>query len=110
MELQQPLIASIKSIISEARAQVYRQTNTVLLQMYWDIGRLIIEDEQHGEKRAEYGKAVLKNLAEELTLEFGKGFDYSNLTNMRNFYQAFPKFDALRQELSWTHYRIPCTG
>lgn len=106
MELQSQLIADIKSVISEARAKVYRQTNTVLLRMYWDIGRLIIEDEQNGEKRAEYGKAVLKNLAEQLTLEFGKGFDYSNLTNMRNFYQAFPKFDALRQELSWTHYRI----
>lgn len=106
MELQSQLIADIKSIISEARAKVYRQTNTALLQMYWDIGRLIVEDEQNGEKRAEYGKAVLKNLAEQLTLEFGKGFDYSNLTNMRNFYQAFPKFDASRQELSWTHYRI----
>jgi len=106
MELQPLLIASIKSIISEARAKVYRQTNTVLLQMYWDIGRLIVEDEQHGEKRAEYGKAVLKNLAEQLALEFGKGFDESNLRNMRQFYLSFPKHDALRPELSWTHYRI----
>lgn len=106
MELQHPLIANIKSIISEARAQVYRQTNTVLLQMYWDIGRLIVEDEQNGEKRAEYGKSVLKNLAEQLALEFGKGFDESNLRNMRQFFVSFPKCDALRPELSWTHYRI----
>ena len=106
MELQHPLIANIKSIISEARAQVYRQTNTVRLQMYWDIGRLIVEDEQHGEKRAEYGKAALKNLAEQLALELGKGFDESNLRNMRQFFVSFPKCDALRPELSWTHYRI----
>lgn len=106
MELQSQLIADIKSVISEARTKVYRQTNTVLLQMYWDIGRLIVEDEQNGEKRAEYGKAVLKNLAEQLTLEFGKGFDESNLRNMRQFFMSFPKCDALRPELSWTHYRI----
>ena len=74
--------------------------------MYWDIGRLIVEDEQHGEKRAEYGKAVLKNLAEQLTLEFGKGFEERNLNNMRAFYRAFPIWNAVRTELSWTHYRI----
>ncbi len=106
MEFQEQLLVSIKSIVHEARTRVYKQTNTILLQMYWDIGRLIIEDEQGGAKRAEYGKAVLKHLAEELTREFGKGFEYTNLTNMRNFYRAFPKFDAVRQELSWTHYRI----
>lgn len=74
--------------------------------MYWEIGQLIVEDEQKGASRAEYGKAVLKNLATQLTLEFGKGFDESNLRNMRNFYLAFEIWDAVRPELSWTHYRI----
>jgi len=66
---------------------------------------LIIEDEQNGNDKAEYGKAILKNLATQLTLEFGKGFDDSNLRNMRTFYKAFPIRDTLRHELTWSHYR-----
>ena len=80
--------------------------NATLLDTYWNIGRLIIEEEQNGNSKATYGKSTLKNLSKELTFEFGKGFDYTNLTNMRNFYLAFPILDALRQELSWTHYRL----
>ncbi|MBV6513756.1 MAG: hypothetical protein FMNOHCHN_03291 [Ignavibacteriaceae bacterium] len=67
--------------------------------MYWEIGRQIVEGEQKGESRAEYGKGVLKKLASGLTREFGKGFEYTNLTNIRTFYRSFPKFDAVRQEL-----------
>ena len=74
--------------------------------MYWEIGRIIVEDEQQGKSKAEYGKATLKNLSKQLTLEFGAGFDESNLRNIRQFYLAFQKRDALRHELSWTHYRI----
>ena len=74
--------------------------------MYWQIGKLIVEDEQQGKAEAAYGKEVLKTLSWQLTLEFGKGFDFTNLTNMPKFYLAFRKFDAVRQELSWTHYRI----
>lgn len=74
--------------------------------MYWEIGRLIVEEEQQGNEKAQYGKAVLKNLSAQLTLEFGKGFDDSNLRNIRQFYLAFPIRDAVRHELSWTHYRI----
>ena len=66
---------------------------------------MIIEDEQNGNDKAEYGKAILKNLATQLTLEFGKGFDDSNLRNMRAFYKAFPIRDTLRHELTWSHYR-----
>ena len=65
-----------------------------------------MEDEQNGEARAEYGKKVLEELTWRLTADFGKGFDASNLRYMRLFYQAFPKCDALRHELSWTHYRL----
>jgi Uncharacterized conserved protein len=102
------LVQSIKVVILEARQQVFRTTNTVLLQTYWQIGKLIVEDEQNGSGKAEYGKATLKNLAEQLTFEFGKGFDDRNLNNMRAFYTAFPIWNALRTELSWTHYRLLC--
>lgn len=100
------LFSEIKEIILQSRQRVFRMANSVLLETYWQIGKLIIEDEQQGKDRAEYGKAVLKTLANQLTLEFGKGFDDSNLRNMRSFYKAFPIWDAMRHELSWTHYRL----
>lgn len=106
IESQNSLFASVKDIIVGARQQAYRNSNSILLHMYWQIGRLIIEDEQGGKEKAVYGKAVLKNLSKQLTQEFGKGFDESNLRNIRQFYLAFQKRDAVRHELSWTHYRI----
>jgi len=69
------------------------------------VGCLIVEDEQQGENRASYGKQVLKQLANALTAEFGKGFNERNLRNMRQFYVVFPIRNAVRTELSWTHYR-----
>lgn len=73
---------------------------------YWSIGQLIVEDEQNGNERAEYGKAVLEGLSKKLTVEFGKGFDESNLRYMRLFYQTFKNCDTLRHELRWNHYRM----
>ncbi len=67
---------------------------------------MIVEDEQNGNERAEYGKAVLEELSKKLTAEFGKGFDEINLRYMRLFYQTFKNCDALRHELSWSHYRM----
>lgn len=100
------LFQSIKEIINQSREKVFRIANSTLLLTYWQIGQLIIEDEQKGKERAEYGKYTLKNLSKKLTLEFGKGFDESNLRNMRSFYNIFPIRDAVRHELSWTHYRL----
>lgn len=100
------IITSIKQIIQESRSRVFRMVNSTLLETYWKIGQIIVEDEQNGNLKADYGKATLKNLAKELTLEFGKGFDESNLRNMRTFYKAFPICDTLRHELSWSHYRF----
>lgn len=100
------LFQSVKEIIQESRQRVYRMVNAALLETYWKIGQLIVEDEQQGNSKAVYGKATLKNLANELTLEFGKGFDERNLNNMRAFYKSFPIWNALRTELSWTHYRL----
>ena len=97
---------SIKEVIILSRQRVYRMANSALLETYWTIGKLIVEDEQKGNIKAEYGKATLKNLAHQLTLEFGKGFDERNLNNMRAFYTSFPIWNALRTELSWMHYRL----
>jgi hypothetical protein len=100
------LFNSIKEIILQARQRVYRMVNSSLLDTYWQIGYQIVENEQEGNARADYGKGVLKNLAMQLTVEFGKEFDDSNLRNMRSFYLAFPIRDTLRHELSWSHYRL----
>ncbi len=96
---------SIREVISQSRERVYRAVNTVLLETYWQIGKIIVEEEQNGSSRAVYGSNLLKNISKQFTLEFGKGFDESNLRNMRIFYRSFPIRDALCHKLSWTHYR-----
>lgn len=106
LQHKQMLLISIKEVIQKAKQKAFRNSNAILLQMYWEIGRLIVEDEQQGKAKAAFGKATLKNLSTQLILEFGKGFDESNLRNIRQFYLAFPIRDAVRHELSWTHYRI----
>ncbi|MGA2298886.1 MAG: DUF1016 N-terminal domain-containing protein [FCB group bacterium] len=99
------LFNSIKQIIETARVNTYRAVNFSMVIAYWEIGRLIVEDEQGGEKRAEYGKAVLKELSLRLIAEYGNGFSIQNLRNFRQFYLAFQNRYALRSELTWTHYR-----
>lgn len=98
------LASQVAQIIREARQTAYRAVNFTMVLAYWNIGKLIVEDELHWE-RADYGKAVLRNLSQRLTKEFGKGFDESNLRYMRLFYKTFPICDTLRHELSWSHYR-----
>lgn len=95
----------IRSIVQSAKSQVYTSVNTVMVEAYWLIGKRIVEEEQQGKERAKYGQALLKNLSTQLNNEFSKGFDVRNLRNMRAFYQTFPNRNALRTELSWTHYR-----
>jgi len=73
---------------------------------YWEIGRIIVNEEQKGKSRAAYGKKIISSLAQKLSAEFGKGFDERNLWFIRSFYLAYPKMNALRSELSWTHYRL----
>jgi predicted nuclease of restriction endonuclease-like (RecB) superfamily len=100
------LYSQVKQIIEEARNTVYRAANFEMVQAYWHIGRLIIEEEQSGKERAGYGEEVIKHLSERLTRLYGKGFNERNLWYMKRFYQAWPKVNALRSELSWTHYRL----
>ena len=101
----QLLVTDIAQIIQHGRGQVRLAINTAMVESYWQIGRLIVEHEQNGEARAEYGKQQLQYLSTQLTDQFGKGFDVGNLRNMRQFYQTYPIRDAVRSELSWTHYR-----
>jgi predicted nuclease of restriction endonuclease-like (RecB) superfamily len=104
--LKSELLTNIRNLLIESRGKLQQTVNTVMVQTYWHIGRMIVEEEQQGEQRAQYGKAQLEQIANVLTQEFGKGFDVTNLRKMRQFYQLFPIRDSVRLELSWTHYRI----
>lgn len=101
----EPLITELAELIRQARQQAVRAVDAIQVQTCWEIGRHIVEFEQGGQARAAYGKKLLPTLAKGLTAEFGKGFDATNLRHMRAFFLAFPIRDALRRELSWTHYR-----
>jgi predicted nuclease of restriction endonuclease-like (RecB) superfamily len=105
-EIENDLYNAISQVLISARQNAYKAVNFAMVQAYWNIGRLIVEDEQNGEKRAEYGKKVLDDLAKRLTADVGKGYTTTNLKYMRSFYIAFPIRHALRAELSWTHYRL----
>ena len=100
------LLEALRSLIQQGRQQVLRAVDMVQVQTCWQVGRHIVEFEQGGESRASYGKKLLPRLAQVLTREFGKGFDDRNLRNMRAFYLSFPIWNAVRTELSWTHYRL----
>jgi predicted nuclease of restriction endonuclease-like (RecB) superfamily len=91
-------------LLQKGREQAGRAVNTILLQTYWNIGRHIVEFEQKGETKAEYGSELIDRLSKDLTLEFGKGFSRSNLIYIRKFYLCFPKSETLSHQLSWSHY------
>lgn len=97
----QPLVADIGAVIQQARGVLVQQVNAAMVQSYWQIGRLIVEHEQQGQTRAAYGQQQLQYLSEQLTATFGKGFDTSNLRNMRQFFLAFPICDTVCRELAW---------
>ncbi|MGP7733634.1 PDDEXK nuclease domain-containing protein [Oceanimonas smirnovii] len=98
------LVESIALIIEQARGQVRQAVNSAMVNSYWHIGQMIVEHEQQGAARAQYGKQQLQQLSAELTERLGKGFDVTNLRNMRAFYQAFPIRETVSLELSWSHY------
>lgn len=95
----------ITQILQSARRQVVQSVNIAMVQSYWEIGRIIVEEEQQGQYRAEYGANLVKYLSDKLTSEFGKGFTETNIKYFRQFYLTFQIRHALRDELSWTHYR-----
>lgn len=100
------LYNNVKIILEEARKKVYQSANSEMVNAYWCIGKMIVKEEQKGSKRAAYGENLLAILSKMLTSDYGKGFDESNLRNMRKFFLVYQKRDAVSPELSWTHYRI----
>lgn len=99
------LLGNLRQLIAQARQEALRVVDAVQVRTCWEIGRYIVEFEQQGQARAEYGKGLMEALAKTLTHEFGRGFDARNLRHMRLFYLQFPIWNAVRTELSWTHYR-----
>ncbi|HNL08373.1 MAG TPA: PDDEXK nuclease domain-containing protein, partial [Chitinophagales bacterium] len=99
------LFVQIKAVLDEARTKISRVVNSTVVQTYWSVGKYIVEHKQKGAQRAEYGKHLIKDLSERLVTEYGNGFNITNLKYMRLFYLCFPIGDAVRDQLSWTHYR-----
>jgi hypothetical protein len=87
---------SVKQILEEAREKAYSAVNFAMVQAYWNIGRIIVEEEQRGKAKAGYGEYLLRELSERLTKDFGRGFDPSNLRYMRLFYHSFENMNAPR--------------
>lgn len=102
-------ISEVKSILAEARRRTYQAVNSAMVEAYWLIGKRIVEEEQNGKNRAEYGEALLKKLSIALTEEFGKGFSYANLRNFRQFYITYPDQKicyTVCSKLTWSHNRL----
>lgn len=98
------LYSDISNLLSAARATAYCSVNSVMIETYWKIGKRIVEEEQAGKTRAEYGSKLIESLSVYLTNEFGKGFSEANLKNMRQFYNAYPEFDRqCLANLSWSN-------
>lgn len=106
MELRIGFIEEVKGIIENSRIDAIRSVDHVRVKMYWELGRKIFEEEQKEEKRAEYGKFLLKNLSNELSSIYGETFSKRQLERYRQFYRLFPITSAVRTQLSWTHYKL----
>ena len=108
MEISNNYISEIKKILKNARQKAYTAVNSAMVEAYWEIGRRIVEEEQNGKERAEYGKEILQNLSKELTEEFGKGYSYRTLREIRQFYLMFSDFEKWRTvsaKLTWSHFQ-----
>lgn len=108
MLISNQYIHDIKHILTNARQNAYQAVNSAMVEAYWKIGERIVLEEQNGKSRAEYGKEVLQTLSAELTTEFGRGFSYRSLREIRQFYLTFPnieKWRTLFAKLSWSHFQ-----
>lgn len=99
-------LSEIKRIIQQSRANAVRSVDFCRVQMYWALGKRILEEEQEGKERADYGTFLLKKLSKELVPEFGSGFSYRQLAFCRQFYKTYPIMNALRSQFNWTQYRL----
>jgi predicted nuclease of restriction endonuclease-like (RecB) superfamily len=107
---EQQFFVDIRDLLHAGRKTAYSSVNTVMVKTYWQIGRRIVEQEQHGKARAEYGEQLIVRLSRYLMDCFGKGFSVANLKNIRQFYQIFPNFNELATQcvanLGWSHLRL----
>lgn len=105
MELKKDIIQQIQAIIATSRERAIRSVDTERVLMYWQIGKVIFEEEQQGKDRAEYGNYLIKTISETFQPQFGTGFSVRQLERNRQFFRTFPIASALRTQLSWTHYK-----
>lgn len=98
------LIDKVGSLLAQARTKAAQAVNTLLVQTYWQVGQYIVEFEQGGKEKAEYGSFLFDQLSKDLTAQYGKGFSRANLLYMRKLYLAFPKRETLSNVLGWSHY------
>lgn len=98
------LIQKIGDSYNSAKSKIVTAINSQMLTAYWEIGKHIVDFEQGGKQKAEYGKALLVNLSKDLSLKYGRGFSRSNLNYMRLLYSKYPKCETLSHKLSWSHY------
>ncbi len=108
IEIRKNIYEEIKGLLKSARESIVSNVNSTMTKTYFLIGKRIVEEEQNGNERAEYGKSLIKNLSLELTKEFGKGFSQRNLEQMRKFYKVYeiPQTLSAKFRLSWSHYLI----
>ena len=106
MKLRNGFIQEVKGIIDSSREKAIRSVDHIRVRMYWELGRKIIEEEQQGKNRAEYGKFLIKNLSEKLQLLYGNGYSRRQLEMFRRFYFTYPIAHAVRAQFTWRHYRI----
>lgn len=104
LEIYQKLVDSIGDTITSARLRAIQTVNNELLMANWKIGKYIVEYEQNGNEKAEYGSSLLTNLSKDLKSRFGKGFSKSNIYLMRQFYLKYQIFQSVTGKLTWTHF------
>ena len=100
------LVKEIRNIIDSSRLNAVRSVDFCRVQMYWQIGRRIVEEEQGGKARAEYGKGLIKNLAKEIEPVYGSGFGHRQLERARQFFIEFPNASTLRTQFNWSQYKL----
>lgn len=104
------IYSNIRSLIERSKQQAVKAVNSVITHTYYEIGRMIVEEDQKGNERAKYGDELIKSLSKKLTQEFGKGFSYRNLANMKKFYLVYSivQTPSAQFKLSWSHYIMLC--
>lgn len=106
MEIRKDILHQIRSIVTSAQTKAVRAVDRERVLMYWQIGKLIFEEEQQGENRAAYGTFLIKSISSEFQPQFGTGFSVRQLERYRQFFRMFPIASALRTQFSWTHYKL----